>query len=479
MKGLGRDTLIYGAAAILSRGLALLTLPIYTRVLAPDDYGALETILVAGTLAAMLVPLEISQALARLFNEVEPGAARRRMASTALWFTVAMYAAALSGVLAIAAGAADLLLGSPAMADIIRLGGVLIAVNGIFYLLQNQLRYELRSGAYALLSSAYAILTLGLGALFGFVLDGGLIGVLLAQIIAAALSVALGLAQLRSSYALELDRHVLRDMLAFSLPLVPSALATFLTLYANRLFLNTLAGLEAVGLFAVAVRVATVVTLPLLGFQAALTPLIYAHYKSPDTPMRLARIFEAFTLIALGGCLVVGLFAAEAIAIVADPRYATAAPLVLGLALSALLSQGYIFFPGIALARKTNWQLYVFLFSAIISVGANWTLIGRFGVAGAAAATVGSGIVFMSVWIAASQRLYPLPIRWCRLALPAAIFAIGGVWAAWVPDAALSGGVRAGLLALFAVSAAVSGIVDRVALRSGVARATGLFRERG
>lgn len=412
LKLLLKDTVVYGLAGLVSRGLSLLLLPIYTRVLTPKEYGAFDIILVIGTLAALIIPLEVAQALARFLGDIKEKDERRRMASTALWFTAATYALALVIAVLFARPLTLWLLGDDALTTAFQVGASYIASNGIFYLLQNQLRFELRSKDYALLSCTYAVLTLALGLLFGFGLHLGLSGILGAQLAAATLSVTLGLYLLRNSYALSFDIDRLRSMLIFSLPLVPSGLATFFTLYANRLLLNSMASLEDVGLFGVAARIAAIVGLLIIGLQSALTPLIYAHHSAPQTPASLARIFEIFVALAGFLCLSLGLFAPELLMIVAEPRYAGAAPLVMALAPAALLSQMYIFFPGIGITKKTHQQLYIFIASAVISLLANWLLIQAMGLAGAAVATLIGSLVFFVLWVVASQRLYPLPVRW-------------------------------------------------------------------
>lgn len=412
LKLLLRDTAIYGVAALVSRGLALLLLPIYTRVLSPGEYGAFDIILMVGTLAALIVPLEVTQALARFFGDIKEKAERRQLASTALWFTIAAYALAFILAFLLAQPLTLWLFGDEALTIAFQLGAGYIALNGLFYLMQNQLRFELRSKDYALLSCTYAVLTLALGLLFGFGLDLGLTGIMSAQLAAALLSVLLGLFLLRGSYTLSFDAGRLRAMLIFSLPLVPSGLATFFTLYANRLLLNTMTSLEAVGIFGVAARIAATVGLLIIGLQSALTPLIYAHHAEPQTPASLARLFEGFVALAGVLCLALGLFASELLMLVAEPGYAAAAPLIMALAPAALLSQMYIFFPGIPIARKTQQQLYIFVASAIGSLLTNWLLIGLLGLTGAAIATLAASLFFMGLWIRASQRLYPLPIRW-------------------------------------------------------------------
>ncbi len=439
---LWRDGAVYVVGSILARGIALLMLPLYTRVLAPADYGALDLIVTCGVLVNLVVPLETAQALARFWNEREAGEPRRRLAGTAWSFTLAGYALFAAITLPLAEPIAHSLFGDLRFAGALRAGLTFIAANGLFLLLQNQFRWELRPRAYVAVGVLYALLTMSLVAAFALGLGAGLEGVLWAQFTAAALCTALSLWWLRGTLMFTLHRADLAELLRFSLPLVPAGIAVFASFYVNRLMLNALATLDDVGQFGIASRLAGMVTLVLVGIQGALTPLIYAHHHEPETPARLARLFEGFVAVALVACLAIGLFGRELIATFATADYAAAAPLLIWLAPTALLAQMYIFAPGIAIAKKTTWQLSITLCSAVLGAVLNWMLIPLAGPAGAALATLAAAVLFFGAWLVASQKLYLLPLRGGALAAATLLFVLVALA---VPelDAALGAGPMA------------------------------------
>jgi O-antigen/teichoic acid export membrane protein len=480
MKRLFRDTLIYGGSAILSRGLSLIVLPIYTRILSPAEYGVLDMIFVIGSFATLLVVLEINQGLARFYADAETVEAKRRMASTILWFTVAAYTVAFGIAFAAAAPLAAWLLGSADLDGMLRIGLAGIATNGLFYLTQTQMRYGLMSTAFAVVSLFYSLATLSLGVFLGYGLGLGLVGVLWGQFAAAAAASAFGLAALRGSYSFVFDRRLLRRMLAFSLPLVPSALATFFTFYSNRLLLNDLEGLDAVGLFGVGARIGGAVVLLTIGLQSSLTPLIYAHYQDETTPGNLAQLTEWFIAAALLCCLGLGLYAWEILALFAEPRYAGAAPLVLFLAPATLLGQMYIFFPGIAISKRTKLQLYIFVTTAVATLLLNWLMIKATGLLGAAVATLAASLLFITLWVWTSQRLYPMPLRWRPIAAATALFVAAATGGLWVQGSRLDAaallvakGAIILLLAAGIVACRLVRVVDLIRLRRRLARGVG------
>lgn len=420
-----RDGVVYALAATVSRGVTFLLVPIYTRMLDPTHYGALELILTAGLLINLVVALEIGQGLAREWVEQPDDARRRSLASTALTFTVLAHAVFLGFALAASTPLSQALLGSLSFEAELRAGLVFVAVNAVFLQLQNQFRWDLRTRSYAAVSVLYGVLTLVLGA--GLGRSYGLQGVLVGQALAAGASCAASVVLLRSQVRLALDGRQLARMLRFSLPLVPSGVAIFATFYVNRLILAALATLPEVGVLGVGQRVAGVVTLLIVGLQGALTPLIYRHHHEPAAPAQLARIFEGFVGVAMLACLLMSVFARELIGWLAPPEFAGAASLLPWLAPAALLSQMYIFAPGIAIARKTTWQLALTSLSAVLAVGLNLFLIPLWGAMGAAVASCAAAALFLVLWVAASQRAYALPLRWRPLAMAVSAY-VGLVW---------------------------------------------------
>jgi len=417
-----RDSVIYSLASMLSKGLAVFLVPLYTRVLSTGDYGAYDLLITLGALANLTVAFEISQGLARYWVEAKNRGDRRRLASTALWFTALMYAIFLMVGLLVSPQLTPLLLGSDSYLEAFRVGLGFIAVNGIYYLLLNQFRWELRSKDYTLVSLGCAVLTLTFSILFCLGYDQGLIGVMLAQLLAVSVMSVIGLWLLRGSFGGILDFSDLVSMLRFSVPLVPAGLAVFISLYINRFALNNFGSLADVGLFGIGSRIAGLSSLMLLGIQAALTPLVYQHYRESGTPIHIARLFGWFSAAALFGCLFLGLFARELLVIFATPDFLGGASLVIYLAPAMLLSQMYIFAPGIAIYKKTLWQLWVTVGSAAVSVLSNWLLVPAYGVLGAAIATLLAALVFFGAWLLVSQRLYYVPYAWKGISISLLVF---------------------------------------------------------
>ena len=422
LKAALRDSSIYGFSSILSKGISIFLLPIYTRALSATGYGAYELVLTLGALANFVVALEVSQGLVRYWGDIADQATRLRLASTVLWFTTSMYIIFMVIGEVFSVELSVFLLGTIDFLIPFRWGLVFIALNGIYYLLLNQLRSELKSVGYAFVSLCYAATALVFAGIFCLLLKMGLVGVLIGQILALGMSILLSAWILRKSLGFYFDQKLLSKMLLFSMPLVPAGLAIFVSLYINRLALSRFSTLDEVGLFGIGSRIAGVIGLLIVGIQGALMPLIYKHYREVDAPEKIAKLFNWFLAIALVGCLTLSLFSNELLIIFATPAYLGGANLVVYLAPALLLSQMYIFAPGIGIKKKTHWQLWIALLAAMVSILGNWLMVPIWGIIGAALATLLSSLVFLVAWVITSQGLYHIPYQWKGVAIAVSVY---------------------------------------------------------
>jgi len=109
------------------------------------------------------------------------------------------------------------------------------------------------------------------------------------------------------------------------------------------------------------------------------------------------------------------LFVEEALALFTGPAFYDAKNVVIYLVPAIMLSQMYIFAPGIFIVKKTSYVIWINVFGAIVNVILNFLLIPFFGIIGAALATlIGHSLVFF-IYMYFSQRFYSVPHNWNRI----------------------------------------------------------------
>ncbi len=455
IKKVFRDSAVYTVATVLSRGISLVLLPLYTHSLSPNDYGSLDLLTVLAALVHLTIALEISQGIARFFPEAETHAERVSYASTALWFTLAIYSVFAALGLIFSRELSTLILDTPSQQGIVQIALVNLWLTGILYRTQGQLRYQLRPVAYSVVSILQILVTAGGTLLFLIHFELGIYAVFIGQILGTLAALALSIYFSRQVHRFTFSRKLLGIMLTFSIPLIPSGVAVFVSTYLDRILIKEMMTVADVGIFGIAVRISSIISLAFVGFQVALTPLIYTHYKEPETPAALARVSRYVIGLSLLLFSVLAVFSREIIGLMAPEDYQAAAAVLPTLVLGTLISLLYILAPGLGIAKQTKRFAAINIIGAIINTILNLILIPQIGIQGAAVATLISASITFAITMFYSQRLYYVPHVWLSyaavLAVTIGIFAISGQF--YGTTAAIL--IKVGLIAL--VVAAIIG----------------------
>ena len=182
----------YQFGDILAKGIALVTIPLYTRHVSEAGYGAANSLLTAVILASILLRLGVGEAFIRFYFEDEDEARRTRIARTATatvaWTTTLAVAASRSRS---PAQLSRLILGfdDPLLMDCAILG--LWAFTNL-EMAYAQLRVDERTRAYVFASGANVAMTVTFTVALVLFADQGARGLLLGNFGASAL-VVLGL----------------------------------------------------------------------------------------------------------------------------------------------------------------------------------------------------------------------------------------------------------------------------------------------
>lgn len=406
-----KDSLIYTVPSVLSKGIGFLMLPLYTRILEPSEYGILDLFLILGNIVNLTVALEINQSVAVFHAEAKDKNDRKLYVSTAMWFTLICYTLFLILSFSFAPQLSSLIIGHEGAENYFRLALVYIYLNGIFLFLQNQFRWELRSIHFAASNITMTIVTALAAFLLGYVYQMGLLGILYAMIAGVLVGCALSAFKLTQSISAVWDHRKLKSMLAFSIPLVPSSICVFLSLYIDRMMINKWMTIDDVGIYGIGIRVASIVTILISGISGSLTPLILQRHQNPETPKHISAIFHVFFALSLLMFLGSSLFAHEFLVIMATEKFYGAASVIPVLLLSTLCANMYIFTPGIFLAKKTRIVLWINVVSVIVNVVLNIILIPVIGIMGAAIGTLASSLTAFLIYVYYNQKTYPILFR--------------------------------------------------------------------
>jgi O-antigen/teichoic acid export membrane protein len=417
----------YQFGDILAKGLALLTLPLYTRHLSPSAYGAAESLLTAVILASVLLRLGVGEAFIRFYFDDNDSARRERIARTATAAVAWTTTLAALAALAFAGELSRLLLSfeDPLLLDCGVLG--LWAFTNL-EMAYAQLRVDERARTYVFASGANVGMTVLFTVLLVVGAHQGARGLLLGNFAASAL-VVLGLWWvLRRRISLRVRPADLRAMLRFGLPTVPADAAVYALQVADRFYLFRVYSKTAAGEYSVAIKLATVVLVAVRGFQYAWPPLAYS-IESDEEAARLYSLVTTYYALATGAVVcAVALLGRWLVRLLAAAGFSGAHRALPWLALAWALYGLYLVFIVIAgRARVTSRMLPAAAVGLALNVALLIALVPRsgagLGIAGAGIALCGAYLAMLLVIYALTRELFKVGFEWSRLAKLAVLLA--------------------------------------------------------
>ncbi len=417
-----KDSFIYTIGNILVRGVSYLLLPLYTRVLTPTDYGLTDLLLVFSSFATIIVALEIVQGVAIYFANTEDQNEKISYASTALWFAMAAYSIFCITCIIFATPFSEWILKQSGKSFIFTLSVISTWGSGISYIAINQLRWERKPQKYALTGLFTSIVTIGLTIILVLFGKLGAVGVVAGQMAGNLIGSLIAIYFGKASYAFRFSFTKLKQMLTFSIPLVPSNIASLVMIYINRVAINSLMNISDVGIFGIAYRITSIMEFIMMGFRTALMPLIYDNYKDEETPKEIARIFQYFLAFSLVIVLFLSLFSNEIVTILTQVSYREAANIISIMAFSYALGQINIFTLGWAIVKRTREFAIINITGAVFALFMNYSLIPVMGISGAAWANLITNLLMASALMILSQKYYYVPHKWKSLTLAAISF---------------------------------------------------------
>jgi O-antigen/teichoic acid export membrane protein len=421
----------YQFGDIVAKAIALMTLPLYTHHLSPDAYGAAETLLTAVILTSILLRVGVGEAFIRFYFDDEDLARRERIARTAT-ATVAWTTTVAALLVAAFAGEVSRLLLSFYDPPLIYCAALGLWAFTNLEMAYAQLRVDERARTYVLASGANVAMTVLFTVALVVFAHQGARGLLLGNFGASAL-VVLGLWWvLRSRLSLRVRPADLAAMLRFGLPTVPADASVYALQVADRFYLFRVYSHGAAGVYAVAIKLATVVFVAVRGFQYAWPPLAYS-IESDAEAARLYSLVSTYYALATGIVVCgVTLLGRWMVMLLAAHRFFGAYRALPWLALGWALYGLYLVFVVIAgRARVTSRNFPAAAAGLSVNVALLVLLVPRsganLGIAGAGIALCGAYVAMLLVMYLLTRGLFEVAFEWRRLIQLTAILAGVGI----------------------------------------------------
>lgn len=436
LKSLTKNLVIYGGGLLLKRAISFVMIPFYTRYLVPADYGLMELLELSSFIAAFFIGFGVLHSVFRFCALADSEEEKRRTKTNGL-ITVGL----LGGPITVALVLAAPVIAQVAAGDRTVWPLAALMMGGVFFSEAQQLllgffRVDGRPLAYGIYSLISTFVSLGLNILFIAGLGLGVKGIFLSSFISALLFAVVLFVPFVRGGGWKPDPKLIRSMLAYCVPFIPSGLMAFTVNFADRYFLRVYTDMTTVGVYALGYKFGMVgAMLVAMPFGLVWSAQAFEISKAPDPAHTYGRVLTYYAGVLIALSAGVSALAPEVLRIMATPAYYGAATVVAPVAWGILLlNVSDVLRVGLLLEKKTGWLPVIWGVSTVVNMILNFLWIPAYGMAGAAWSTLAAFLVqaVMTHWI--SNRIYPITVEWGRLGVLVALGIGVQVASAFVPE---------------------------------------------
>ena len=262
-------------------------------------------------------------------------------------------------------------------------------------------------------------------------LGWGIRGIFMANIIARILALIIVEARVRlisrhTRWHIK-TRQVARNIIRYTLPLMPGSLCWWLTGSSDRLFITHFLGLDVNGVYAVAIRFTGIINTLALIFYQAWQETAILQYNSPDRNRFFSKMFNSYIFL-LTAIFIGYVFALKVnYGWLVAPEYRESLNFIYPLGVSAVVFAVAAFFDmGYQCALDTKRTLPAIMLAAVVNVTLNFLLIKPLGVYGVIITQLITYLVLVTYRWFDMKRYFVLKIE-PRTAMPVIVMILSGL----------------------------------------------------
>lgn len=415
MSKIVKNTFIYTFGNFFPKTVGFLLLPIYTIYLTPSDYGIINSMQVLQTILFVFFTLAIPRSLPRLYWDFKDEKLRRDFIGT---LVISLFVVSISTLFLfiIFKNILNLTFKSIPFYPYYWITLIIVYITIFSHIPQFYLQIKEEAGKYIALTISEFLLIVGFTVYFIVFLKEGAIGVLKGQLLGRMVILPLFLYITYKMINFKFNFSYLKKALAFSFPLIPILLSSWIINLSDRIFIEKYFALADVGIYSLGYKIGEIIILFSSAFFFAYGPVFFKYANSSDqatAKRQLYRLNYSFMVVLLIATLSLSLFSKEVIRFVMDKRYWESYKIVPVIAFACLISQcSGLFNLSIYQEKKTKQLMYMVISAAVLNIILNFIFIPIWGVYGAAYATILTFTIFYIIKYLYVKKCYFIPVNW-------------------------------------------------------------------
>lgn len=384
-----KNSVIYLGSSILNKLIPFLLLPILTKYLSLKEYGLLSIYMIMITIYIAFIGMAMHTIISKNFFKTTKeelslyvGNILIILCFTFIFYFIMTYFIVFQYEIIFSISSSWLLF--------IPFISVMMMINEINTTI---LRNEQRAYMFGIFEISNTIVKLGITLilllLFGYGWHSQVLGIFTGSILFFFIGIFYIYKQ--GYLFLKFDKEKIKSILNISVPLIPHVLGGVVIAMSDRLFIERMVSIEAVGIYSVGYMFGMVVMLFTDAFLKAWSPWFYKNLSQPTqdkkekivkyTYFYIIAIFLLAIIISLLGKLILPYFV--------DSKFYGASEFILWVSLGYAVQGVYkIFFPYLVHISKTSFLAFSTITAAILNLLFNYIFIKYYGTIGAAYATI-------------------------------------------------------------------------------------------
>ena len=407
-----KSFLAFGLATSLEKLIAFLLLPLYTKVFSVVEYGYIDLIQVTFIIITAFSVLQFETSLQRYYYEYR-GKIKVLFIST-VFNSILLFSICISILVIIFYPVLEhLLFKQQNLEQSFLLASIQIPFSNIIMLLLLITRFERKSLIFSIAILLKILLTLICTYLFIVFYSYGIEGVFAAQLISNILIAGFLLVKNVRYIKLAFSKRLFLKAFYYAYPQIPARLGSVLSGNINRYLMIGYLSVASVGIYSLALKVASVMQLAYTAFILAWNPFMFQQLRKTDNQQNFANSLSLISCPVFFLVTLMALFSPEILQIVtSSEEYKEASFLIGGLSFYfSIFIFKEIVDIGPRFKERTIYISINYFFSLLVNIGLLLLLIKKLEEKGVVLSMIATNIVLLVASWYFSNRLYPVAFR--------------------------------------------------------------------
>lgn len=410
----GLKTFVKGSAVlfvsnIIIKGIQFFLLPLYTSELTPEMLGISDTITTLTGFVFPVLVMGLDSAFSAFY--FEDGSKQQDKVFSSISLILGVMGVIPLAVCFFSEQFSELLFGTPENAGVLLIALLGVTANLLYLPLSLEVRLQNRMAAYGFVAVVSSASIVFFNVLFLLYFHLGIYSLILSTFLVNAMQIFLFSLAVKKRFSFKyVDPALVKRMLRYSLPMLPSVLSTLILTLSDRYILLYYQGEQAVGVYGIGNRFVAILSVIISAVSTAYTTFAYSSYKKPEAKRQFSVVLNIVYVFMLGIAFVVAIFSKEIISLLAAPEYFMAYKALPDMMFAQVLYALYtITCYGVLFEKKSGYILFSTMTAAAVNLTLNIIFIPRFGITAAAFTTLVGYAVMLFINFYNAQRLYPCP----------------------------------------------------------------------